>query len=146
MALEKIASWVGEHDLYAMLADVAAQQNDHAALHKYAPLAQELAMKYDHKLYQAIALRAWGVAHRLSGRYPQAGAQLSEALELCEKLEGRWQIGRTLFELGELYFVQADHPSAKAHFSRALAAYEEIGAVPDAGRTREKLAAFTELP
>jgi hypothetical protein len=142
MALSKTAYMFGEHDIYAMLADAAAQQRDAAALQQYAPLAEELAVRSDHKLYQAIAHRAWGVAHRLAGRTVDAEVRLNRALELFEALDTRWQIGRTLFELGEVALSQTKNKTAREHFSRALTAFEEIGALPDATRTREKLAAL----
>jgi len=143
IALGKTASWIGEHDLYAMLADAAAQQGDAAALEQYAPLVEELAARYGHKLYQAIAHRARGVAHRLAGRTVQAEERLKQALELFETLNTRWQIGRTLFELGELALrAPSGNEAAREYFSRAFSAFEEMGAVPDATRTREKLAAL----
>ncbi len=140
IALHKTASWVGEHDLYAMLADAAAQQRDAAALQQYAPLAEELAARYDHKLYQAVAHRAWGVAHRLAGGLKESEARLNQALELFQQLDTRWQIGRTLFELGELALARTENTAAQEQFSRALAAFEQIGALPDAARAREKIA------
>jgi len=141
IALNKMASWVGEHDLYAMLADAAAQQRDESALQHYAPLAEELAARYDHKLYQAIAHRAWGVAHWLTGQHTESETLLNKALELFQQLDTRWQIGRTLFELGELALSRSENTAAHEHFSRALDAFEEIGALPDAARARQKLAA-----
>ena len=140
IALSKTATWIGEHDLYAMLADAAAQQRDADALRHYAPVAEELANHYDHKLYQAIAQRAWGVAHQLAGQHVEAEVRLKRALELFEALDTRWQIGRTLFELGDLALSRTDNQAAREHFSRALAAFEEMGALPDVMRTREKLA------
>ncbi|HWR88560.1 MAG TPA: hypothetical protein VN277_09090, partial [Acidiferrobacterales bacterium] len=56
-----------EHDTYAVLADTAVLQRDAAALRQYAPRLEELAARDGHKLYLAIAQRAWGVAHRLAG-------------------------------------------------------------------------------
>ena len=142
IAIGKTAAWVGEHDLYAMLADAAAQQCDVAALQHYAPLAAELAARYDHKLYQAIAHRAQGVEHRLAGRTDEAENRLQQALELFQPLAAHWQIGRTLFELGECALSRAENARAHEHFRRALAAFEKLGAAPDAARTREKLADF----
>lgn len=141
IALSKSAAWVGEHDLYAMLADAAAQQCDQAALHQYAPLAEEAAARYEHKLYQAIAHRAWGVAHRLKGEHAEAEARLQQALALFRGLDTRWQIGRTLFELGELARVRPDAAGAREHFSLALAAFEEMSAAPDAARAHAALEA-----
>ena len=62
-----------------------------------------------------------------------------EALEMFEGLETRWQIGRTLSELAELALAQTDQAQARDYFSRALVAFEEMKAVPDAARTREAL-------
>jgi len=139
-ALHRTASWVGEHDLYAMLADAAAGQRDRAALYKYAPLAEEFASRYDHKLYQAIAHRAWGVAHRLAGQHVDAEARLNQALEIFQQMETRWQTGLTFVELGELALARADNTNAREHFSRALSMFEIMGALPDMARIREKLA------
>jgi len=141
-ALGKPTTWVGEHDVYAMLVDAAAQQRDAAALQKYAPLAEESAARHDHKLYRAIAERAWGVADTLAGRYDQAEVRLKRALGLFETLDTGWQIGRTRFELGELALSNAENEGAREHFSRALTAFEGIGALPDAARARERMAAL----
>lgn len=143
IALGKTGGWVGEHDVYAMLADAAAQQRDAAALQKYAPVAEELAARYDHKLYEAIAHRAQGVAHRLADQYADAEVRFKQALELFETLDTHWQIGRTLFELGELTLrSHTDNEAAREHFSRALTAFEKMGALPDATHAREKLSAL----
>jgi len=140
LALHKTAAWVGEHDLYAMLADAAVQQRDKSALQKYAPLAEEFALRYDHKLYLAIAHRAWGVVHLLAGEYSEAESRLKQALDLFIDLNTRYQIARTLLELGELAADQSNVPTARDHFTRALMAFEAMGALPDLTRTREKMA------
>jgi tetratricopeptide (TPR) repeat protein len=132
----------GDHDLYSLLADAAAQQRDEAALRKYAPLAEEFASRYDHKLYRAIAHRAWGVAHRLAGQYAESRLRFEQALEVFQQMNTRWQIGRTLFELGELDVARANNAAALEHFSLGLNAFEGIGAVLDARRARERLAAL----
>jgi len=140
IALHKTAAWVGEHDLYAMLAETAAQQRDESALQKYAPLAEEFASRYDHKLYRAIAYRARGVAELLAGEYDEAELSLKHALELFSSLNARYQIGRTLFELGELEAGQSNIPKAHDHFTRALDAFEAMSALPDVARTRARIA------
>jgi hypothetical protein len=142
VALGKTSVLFGEHDLYAMLVDAAAQQRDAAAVKKYAPLAEELAGRHDHKLYQAIAHRAWGVAHQLEGQYAESEVRLKRALELFETLDMRWQIGRTLYELGELARSHGEDEAARGYFTRGLAAFEAMGAAPDARRVQEKLAAL----
>jgi len=139
MALHAPAWWIGEHDIYATLVEAAALQHDEAAIRQYAPPAEALAAQYGHTLYQAIAHRAWGVAHRLSGEYAEAEARLNQALDLFNGLNTRWQIGRTLFELGEVAAARADTTTAHDQFSLALTAFETMQAAPDAARTRAAL-------
>jgi tetratricopeptide (TPR) repeat protein len=134
------AAYFGQHDVYAMLADITALQRDETGIRHYAPLAEELAARYGHVLYQAIAHRAWGVAHRLAGEHAQAEARLNQALELFQGLEARWQIGRALFELGQLAADRGRPEYARGHFTRAQAEFEHMGAVPDAARVRAALA------
>ncbi len=128
-----------ETELSFMLADMAVQQRDEATLRQYAPLVEELAVRDGHPLYQAAAHRAWGVMHRLEGKYEEAEARLNQALELFQGLETYWQIGRTLYELAELALARTDQIQARDYFSRALVAFEEIRANPDAARIREAL-------
>ena len=130
---------MNETERYFLLADLAVLERDQAALYQYAPLAEEMAVRDGHLLFQACAHRAWGVLHRLEGEYEDAEARLSQALELFQGLETRWQIGRTLYELAELAVARADPAAARDNYSRALGAFEEIGANPDAARTSEAL-------
>lgn len=128
-----------DNELYAMFADLAVQQRDEAALHQYAQLAEATAARDGHILHQASAHRAWGVLHRLQADYAAAEARLNQALELFQGLETRWQIGRTLYELGELAQAQTDPVGARGYFTRALASFEEMKAAPDMARTRAAL-------
>jgi tetratricopeptide (TPR) repeat protein len=129
-----------DNELYAMFAHLGVQQRDEAALRQYAPLAEETAMRDGHILHQAGAHRAWGVLHRLQGEYPAAECRLNRALGLFQGLGTRWQIGHTLYELGELAQAQADPAGAHDYFARALAAFKEMQAVPDMARAQAALA------
>jgi tetratricopeptide (TPR) repeat protein len=128
-----------DHEINMTLADTAAQQNDAPALRQYAPRLEELAARDEHKLYLAIAHRAWGVAHRLDGEYAASEGRLNQALELFEELDTHWQTGRTLAEMGELALARSNPTAAREYFSGALAAFEELQAVPDVERVREAL-------
>lgn len=134
-----------DHNLYTMLADVAAQQRDAAALRQYVPLAEEAAARYGHKLFQAKVQRAWGVMHRLVGVYAEAEARLNQALALFRELDTHWQIGCTLFELGELAQNQKDSAGAREHFSGALTTFKEMGAMPDVARISAALKALEPI-
>lgn len=132
-----------DHEIYMTLADTAMEMRDLDALRKYAPYLEELANRDKHRLYLAIAHRALGVAHRLAGERAEAGNRLKQALELFTKLGTRWQIGRTLFELGELNLEQSKKGTkAREYLAQALGSFEEIQAVPNAERTRLALSSL----
>ncbi len=129
----------GDHDLYVMLADNAAQQGDETTLRLYTPLAEESATRQGHTLYQAVAHRARGVLHRLAGEYAAAEDQLNQALELFSVLNTHWQLGRTHYELGQVALTISDDQAARDHFSEAQAAFERMQAAPDAAQARAAL-------
>jgi len=129
-----------DHDMYALLVDAAAQERDQAVLEKYTPLAQESARIIDHKLDLAIADRARGVLHMLEGEFEQAEARLTRALEAFSTYPAPWQIGRTLFDLGDVARAQGKQDEAREHFSRALDAFEQLRAAPYVERARRALA------
>jgi len=118
-----------------ILADTAAELRDLDAVRKYAPTLDQLARRDNHQLYLAIAQRATGIGHWLAGEKIEAENHLRGSLELFMKLGTRWQIGRTLFELGENHLPRS-HEKAREYYSQALGAFEEIRAVPHAERTR----------
>ena len=124
-----------DHDIFMTLADTAVELRDAEALRKYARPLEELASRDNHRLYLAIAHRALGVEHRLAGERAPAETRLRQALELFTRAGARWQMGRTLFELGELN-LKHSRPKAHEYYSQALGAFEEIQAKPDAERTR----------
>jgi tetratricopeptide (TPR) repeat protein len=128
-----------EHHMYMLLTEAAVQRGDAAALEQYLPPFEELATRDDHSLYRAIAQRARGVAHRLAGENAKAKARLEQALESFNGLGTRWQIGRTLFEMGELAVAEADPAAARRHYQGALAEFEALQARPDAERARRAL-------
>jgi len=124
-----------DHEIYMTLTDTAVEVRDAAALRKYAPELARLAARDNHRLYLAIAYRARGVEQRLAGEHTEAETSLKQALGLFTKVGARWQIGRTLFELGELNLVQSN-TKAREYYSQALGSFEEIGAAPDTERAR----------
>jgi len=128
-----------DHDVYMQLTDAAGQRRDEKAIRRYAPVLEQLALRDDHQLYRAIADRAWGIAHRLAGEYEEARSRLDRALDRFNSLETPWQIGLTLFELGELFKAMGQPASAGDYFSQALSRFEKIKAAPDAKRARAAL-------
>src|SRR4029079_4537149 len=143
LALSPTVFWAGDHDVLVTIVDVAALQYDEAALRQYAPRAEALADELGHTVYQATVHRAWGVAHRLAGEYAESEARLNSALVLFRPLNTRWQIGRTLFELGELAVARQQPGDARGYFCDALASFDAMRAAPDSARAR---AAIEALP
>jgi tetratricopeptide (TPR) repeat protein len=125
-----------EHIVNMMLVDAAARAGDEDMIRRFAPKLEELALRDNHKPYLAVAHRAWGIAHRLAGEYSDAEKRMEEALEIFESLGTKWQTGRTLFELGELALAKSENEAAHNHFARAQEMFEEMGAGPDATRTK----------
>jgi tetratricopeptide (TPR) repeat protein len=125
-----------QHIVYMMLTDSAAQAQDERRLQLYAPKLEELAARDDHQPYLAVAHRAMGVAHRLAGAPVEAVERLNQAMEIFTKLETGWQIGRTYYEMGEVARSLSDVGRAQGYFNQALAAFEEMKAMPDIERTR----------
>lgn len=127
------------HIVTMMLADSAARLRDAATLPRYAAQLEELALRDGHRPYLAIAHRAWGVTHRLNEEYVEAETRLTQALALFGEMEAQWQIGRTLVETAELALAQSDEAGARDHYSRALQAFELVGAMPDIEGTRNAI-------
>ena len=127
-----------DHEIYMILADTAMELRDLDALQKYAPALEKLASRDNHRLYLAIAGRALGVGYRLAAEHAEAENHLRQALGLFTKAGARWQIGRTLFELGENHLSQSSE-KAREYYSQALGAFEEMQAIPHAERTRMAL-------
>jgi tetratricopeptide (TPR) repeat protein len=142
IALGSSMPWAGDHDFLATLVDNAAIQREEAVIRQYAPRAEALANDLGHGLYQATVHRAWGVAHRLAGEYAESEARLNQALEIFGGLGTRWQMGRTLFELGELAAARQQPNDARDYYSRALVDFQAMRAAPDCARTRSALEAL----
>ncbi len=123
-----------EHIVYMMLVDSATIVRDESTILKYAPLLEELARRDDHHPYLAIAQRGRGVANRLAGEFEDAEAHLKEAVELFSELDTRWQIGRTLYELGELELARSNTDLARDYFMEALEKFESLKAATDISR------------
>ncbi len=128
-----------DHDIYTMLADLAAEERDREGLERYAPLAEREAEKCSHQLYLAIAWRARGMAALLDGEHGQSQVLFDRALESFKVLDARWQAGRTHVCLAEAAHARADRAAERAELTHALDAFESLGAEPDRQRTHVAL-------
>jgi len=123
-----------EHIVYMMLVDSAAIDRDQDSLERFTPILEELAIRDNHLPYLAVAHRAWGVLHRLTGDYHKADKRYKQSLEIFNTLEMHWQIGRTLTEIAELDLEAENLESATQNFKQAAKAFEDIGAKADLAR------------
>ncbi len=131
-----------DHHMYMLLTESAVQLRDAGAIRRYAEQLEALAVRDGHQLYQAIAYRAWVVAHGLAGDYAPAEARLGQALELFRSFGTGWQLGRTFTAQAELAAARGDTAEARRAYQEALESFEALGAGPDAGRTRAALDAL----
>ncbi len=129
-----------EHIVFMMLTEAAARLRDQEALERYTGQLEELAERDGHRPYQAIAQRARGIIHHLSGDFEQAEAHLQEALAAFNEMDAQWQAGRTLFALAELKFAESDKLATEVYLGQALDHFTALGAGPDIARTQAVLA------
>ena len=124
---------------YTLLVDTAAIEEDLEKLDAHASTLARKAKKINHKLFQAVALRALAVANRLSGKFKDAHGQLLEAKAIFQDVGTSWQLGRTYYEFGQLSAAQDNREDAKSHFVQALQHFEKMGALPDVERTQSAI-------
>ena len=125
-ALRHTSEWVGDHDIYAVLVDMAADRREQEELWRLAPLADESARRYNHQLYIGVALRSWGVLHLLQKEYEQADTRFKQAADIFEKLGTKWQLGKTYTAWGELARERGQESIASALLQKAKSAFREL--------------------
>ena len=128
---------------YTLLVDSAAIEEDRERLEEHAPWLAKESKRHDHKLFQAVALRAQAVADRLNGKYKQAQEHLKEAKAIFQAMDTTWQLGRTHHEFGQLAIAQDNPSKAKHQFEQAIKLFNEMDALPDLERTQAALKAVT---
>ena len=126
-------------DFHILCAEAAAQTRDAAGLAEHAPPAEEGAQRLGHRLYQGIAHRARGVALLLESQPAAAVEPFGRAVEIFVDLGTRWQLGRTLVDLAEAHASGGDQAAARADYTRALEAFEAVGAGPAAEEVRRAI-------
>ena len=118
---------VGDHEVYVLLADIGAINKDKELLSAYALRSDEISLSLKHHLYHAITLRALAILDWLDHDFTRAEERLKESWQLFQRLETHWQIGRTLYDLGELSDGIGKHDEAKSYFTQAQAAFRIMG-------------------
>lgn len=124
---------VGDHEVYVLLADIGAMHKDKELLSAYALRSDEISLSLKHHLYHAIALRALATLDWLDHDFARAEERLKESWQLFQRLETHWQIGRTLFDLGELSVDMGRTEDAERYFAQAQFAFSMMGVRPNKG-------------
>ena len=86
--------------------------------------------------YVALTCRALGIHRREHGRYDQAAALLTEAVDLFRALDCPWDLGKALRDLAILRRAHGRADEAIPLLQEALTNFENLRALPDIERTR----------
>ena len=130
-------------DFHILCAETATQTRDADGLAEHVPLAEDGAQRLRHRLYTGVAHRARGVALLLGGQPGAAIDRHNQAVQVFVALGTRWQLGRSLVERAEAHAAAGDLSAARADCTRALEAFEAVGAAPAAARARQALQGLT---
>ena len=84
----------------------------------------------------ALTCRALGIHRREHGRYDQAAALLTEAVDLFRALDCPWDLGKALRDLAILRRAHGRADEAIPLLQEALTNFENLRALPDIERTR----------
>lgn len=138
-ALSRPKEIIPDIRFYSILVDTAVLEEDRKKIVDYLPWFEKEAKRHDHKLFQAVALRAKAVAARLEGKYKPAQEHLEQARTIFQEMDTRWQLGRTHMEFGRVYRAQDDHIHAKEHFQKAADYFAALDARPDRERAQAEM-------
>jgi hypothetical protein len=132
---------IGDHEVYILLADIGALQRDKELLSAYALRSSRISLSLNHHLYHAIALRALAILDWLHHDLARAEVRLKESCQLFQRLETHWQLGRTLFDLGELSAIMGKQDEAEIYIDKAQSAFKTMG-IPSAQEIPDRSAHF----
>ncbi len=76
---------------------------------------------------QPYVYRVMGAYERLSGNRPEAEKYFQQSIETAQKLEARYELGRTCYEAGR-WLLQDEDPRATKYLEKARDIFAEIGA------------------
>jgi tetratricopeptide (TPR) repeat protein len=136
--LARYGSAASDLDLYILYAEFSALHNE-PDLKAHALRALEAAVSLGHPLYEAIARRALGTAHRRAGAWEEADSYLSQALAQFQAVPARWQAARTLVERAKLEQDRGNTAQARTAADLALSEFRALGAARDAANIAEAL-------
>jgi predicted ATPase/class 3 adenylate cyclase len=105
---------------YEAISDFSATQMAAQQAVKWAEISGDMRRKI-------AGLTVWGQAHWRRGKFPEARARLTEALELSQKEGDREGESNSLHQLGPVLYFIGDREAARDHMEKALTIRRELG-------------------
>lgn len=99
----------------------------------------QIAQEYPTAAIEANAFWAEGISRLLRGDPAEATRALRRALLLWRRVEAPYEASRTAEALAEAHLAEGDRDAAALELRTARSAFERLGAVRDAERTRRRL-------
>jgi tetratricopeptide (TPR) repeat protein len=121
--------------------DVALLLGDPEVARSAAAELEVIAARHPSPALRATAAAAAAAVELADGNLGLAATDAEEALRLYDAVDLAYEAARVSLLLGQIRRAQGDSESAHAEFSSALATFQSFGALPDAARARELLAA-----
>lgn len=101
--------------------------------------ATERATAESNRMILVEALRVQAMTMAREGQLDDAMRTINESIATARAIEQRYPEARSLEVLGRLLMDHGDHVEGVKHFEEALAAYEQLGALPDADRLKSAM-------
>jgi tetratricopeptide (TPR) repeat protein len=121
--------------------DVALMLDDGDTARSAASELREIADAHGRPALRAAAAAASAAVGLADGDLGQAETAAEEARELFREVDLAYDEARATLLLGQIHLAAGNDEQARAELDAALSAFDSAGAVPDATRVRELLAA-----
>jgi tetratricopeptide (TPR) repeat protein len=128
--------------LHSDVAELAARTGNRSLFERFGAEALELGWRSGARKALAQAIRARAIVSLHAHQIEDAQADLANALKRYQDLGTPWEVARTRYVLAAVLRhpgAGADHDAARVQLGQALRAFEELGAIADAGRARSAL-------
>ena len=126
--------------------ELALASGDRVAAASAAAELEAIATQYGSDALHAAAACARGAVELAAGEIGPARTSLREALRRWQEIDAPYEAARTRVLLGRAHRAEDDEASAAMEFQAAKAAFERLGARPDADGAAALLGSFDDAP
>jgi class 3 adenylate cyclase len=141
-SLEDEWSKLARARLLPMQAEVANVAGDQAMAHAAAEELDAIAEEFGSQAIGAAADWAHGLADLAGGRAADAERRFRRARQRWREIDAPYEAARAGVALAEAHEAEGDPEAARLELETSLAAFERLGATPDAERTAARLSAI----